>query len=92
MSNTSSRFSTLPNKLPGQLIIALNIIHNQSFQMGICINVHGLELYTESGIRMSDNSSLNFQLEIVYSRDRQTVTRHVVSKDGRLSVLTNKPL
>jgi hypothetical protein len=67
MSNTSSRLATLPDNLPGQLIIALNIVHNQRFQMGICINVHGLEHYTKSGIRMSDDSSLNFQLEIVYS-------------------------
>lgn len=35
--------------------------------MGKCIQVHGLKLYTESGIRVSDDSSLDFQLDIVYA-------------------------
>jgi len=35
--------------------------------MGECIQIHGLKLHTESGVRVPDDSSLDFQLDIVYT-------------------------
>lgn len=43
--------------------------------MSVCLYIHGFKRNSESGIRVSDDSALNFQFEIVYASGQINIHR-----------------